>query len=244
MTIQERAYSNFTSPFPAGLQLPLVPLAPIDQPPAIFIDRDGVINQNRKEHVLSWDQFEFINGSKRALALLNTAGYRVIIITNQAQIDRGLLKAAQLDELHQRMIDEIEAAGGRVAAVYYCPHRPEANCYCRKPKPGLLLNAAEKLHLDLDSSWFIGDHLTDVEAGLAAGCKPLLVLTGRGEIAAAQWKLSQEVENSGAAWPALTATSTSLATKAAAATGFQLPIKADLLEAVEFVLAADQSKLV
>lgn len=229
MTIQETAYSNFTSPFPTELRLPLVPLAPVQQPPAIFIDRDGVINQNRQEHVQSWDQFHFIDGSKKALALLNEAGYQVIIVTNQAQIDRGLLNAAQLDELHRRMIHEIEAAGGRVTAVYYCPHRPEANCNCRKPKPGLFFNAAENLHLELANSWFIGDHVTDVEAGLAAGCKPLLVLTGRGEAAAAQWKLSQASENTDDAWSAYPTVETR--------TRFQLPIKADLLEAVEFVLA-------
>ncbi len=183
-----------------------------DQPPTIFVDRDGVINCNRPEHVLSWQDFQFEEGALEALCRLRTAGYQVIVITNQAAIERGLVSAAQIDALHDQMLDEIERHGGRVDAVLCCPHSPEARCVCRKPAPGLLLQAAQQFEVQLGQSWFIGDYLTDVQAGLSAGCKPLLVLTGRGQTALETWQQS-------------TASQT-----------IDLPVKRNLLEAVKFVL--------
>ena len=178
--------------------------------PTVFIDRDGVINHNRAEHVLHWQDFKFLEGALVALARLRQAGYRVVVITNQAAIERGLVSAHQVEQLHTRMTAEIEAAGGAVQAVLYCPHRPEAGCNCRKPRPGLLYQAAAHYRIRLNESWLIGDYLTDIEAGLAANCKPVLDLTGRGQVAWQNW--SQHPLHR------------------------PLPVKQDLLEAVNYIL--------
>ncbi len=180
----------------------------------VFVDRDGVINHNRSDHVLFWKDFTFEDGAIEALRLLNLAGYEVVVITNQAAIERGLVTAAEVDYLHSQMIEAIEEGGGRVKSVLYCPHRPEVGCFCRKPQPGMLFQAADRFQVKLHQSWLIGDHLTDIQAGLAAGCKALLVLTGRGQIALEairEQKLEQQILS-------------------------QVPIKRNLLEAVEYIL--------
>jgi D-glycero-D-manno-heptose 1,7-bisphosphate phosphatase len=152
----------------------------IHQPPAVFVDRDGVINLNRQNHVLDWEDFEFEEGALEALRLLHQAGNQVFVVTNQAAIGRGLASAAQIERLHERMLEEIQYAGGQVQAVLYCPHLPSDKCQCRKPRPGLLLHAAELYGLQLSHSWLIGDYITDIQAGIAANSRPVLVLTGRG----------------------------------------------------------------
>lgn len=146
----------------------------------VFLDRDGVINENRADHVKSWSEFRFLPGALEAIARLSRAGVRIFIITNQAIVDRGLASRATVDDLNQHMVDEIEREGGQVEAVAYCPHRPEDLCKCRKPQPGLLLSLAATYRVDLHNAVVIGDALTDMEAGLAAGCEGILVLTGRG----------------------------------------------------------------
>lgn len=153
---------------------------------AIFLDRDGVICENRPDHVKSWAEFRFLPGALPALRRLSVAPFSIVVVTNQAIVHRGMAPAAVVDEIHQRMIREIQQAGGRVDAVYYCPHRPEEGCFCRKPKPGLLFQAARDLGIRLEDSYLIGDALTDVEAALAAGCQPMLVRTGRGALYAEQ----------------------------------------------------------
>jgi D-glycero-D-manno-heptose 1,7-bisphosphate phosphatase len=147
---------------------------------AVFLDRDGVINANRADHVLRWDQFEFLHGVLRALAMLKAAGLPVIVVTNQAVVDRGVLSAAELDGLHRRMHEAIQAAGGALHDVLYCPHEASAHCACRKPRPGLFLQAAQRHAIDLEASYYVGDALTDIEAGQAAGCTCVMVRTGRG----------------------------------------------------------------
>ncbi|MEI7554289.1 HAD family hydrolase [Candidatus Chlorohelix sp.] len=151
----------------------------------IFVDRDGVINHNRVEHVLRWEDFIFEDGALEAFRLLHQHNYEVVVITNQAAIARGLVTTEQVDSLHQRMMQEIETGGGRVKSVFYCPHKPEMGCHCRKPQPGLLLKAAQVYGARLDKSWLIGDYITDIEAGVAVGCNSVLVLTGRGRAALA-----------------------------------------------------------
>lgn len=148
--------------------------------PAIFLDRDGVINRNRADHVKSWAEFEFLPGSLVALAELHRAGYQIFVITNQAIINRGMLSATQLNLIHQQMKEQVEGAGGRIEAVLYCPHRPAENCSCRKPRPGLIRQVETRFGVQAAGSWLIGDHTNDIEAGEQAGCRPLLVLTGRG----------------------------------------------------------------
>ncbi len=147
---------------------------------AVFVDRDGVICRNRRDHVKSWDEFVFLPGALDALARLSQSDLRIVIITNQAAINRRLVPAEVVEDINARMVRAIGAAGGRVDRVVYCPHRPDEQCSCRKPQPGLLLRAAEELDLDLSSSYLVGDAESDVQAGQAVGCRCYLVLTGRG----------------------------------------------------------------
>ncbi len=147
---------------------------------AVFIDRDGVICRNRNDHVKSWDEFVFLPGALEALAWLARLDLYIIVITNQAIINRHIVPVEVVEDVHARMVRAVEAAGGRIDRVMYCPHRPDEHCPCRKPQPGLLLMAAEELGLDLSRSHLIGDAETDMQAGRAAGCRRYLVLTGRG----------------------------------------------------------------
>jgi D-glycero-D-manno-heptose 1,7-bisphosphate phosphatase len=147
---------------------------------AVFLDRDGVLNVNLDAHVRSWAEFRFIDGALAAVRRLHEAGWPLVVVTNQAAIGRGLTSAEAVAEIHDRMGAAIRAAGGAVARVEHCPHRPEESCDCRKPKPGMLERGARAVGASLAESYFVGDHLTDVEAALAAGCRPILVRTGRG----------------------------------------------------------------
>jgi len=147
---------------------------------AVFIDRDGVINENRADHVKSWAEFRFIAGALEALARLSRAGVRVFVVSNQAIVGRGIVPAETVDAIHQAMISEIEQAGGHIEAVAYCPHQTDDACGCRKPHPGLLLGLARAHGIDLRHALMIGDALTDMQAAEAAGCAGVLVLTGRG----------------------------------------------------------------
>jgi D-glycero-D-manno-heptose 1,7-bisphosphate phosphatase len=165
------------------MEPPMEPvLRPIEEPfkPAIFLDRDGVINHNRAAHVKSWAEFEFLPGVLQALRRLAQLGWPVVVISNQAAIGRGLVSQEAVNEIHCRMIQMVTAAGGHIDAVFYCPHRPEDGCLCRKPNPGLLLQAADELHLNLARSFLVGDAASDIDAASAVRCQPILVQTGRG----------------------------------------------------------------
>jgi histidinol-phosphate phosphatase family protein len=142
---------------------------------AIFIDRDGVINYNRNDYVKSWNEFRFIPGAKEAIKRINDSKILLIVITNQSPIGRGIFPTSTLHEIHTKMLNELNKAGARIDAIYYCPHHPEDNCDCRKPKPGLILRAAHDFYIDLKNSWMVGDSDTDLEAGSAAGCKTIKV---------------------------------------------------------------------
>ena len=143
--------------------------------PAVFLDRDGVINQRRADYVKSWSEFEFLPGALEALARLAGTEAVVIVITNQSAVGRGLVSAAELHQIHRRMMDEVAAAGGRIERVYACIHTPEDRCACRKPAAALLLQASLELDVCLTESVMIGDSLSDVRAGQAAGCLPILL---------------------------------------------------------------------
>lgn len=146
----------------------------------IFLDRDGVINENRADYVKSWAEFRFLPGAKEAIAMLTGAGHRLIVCTNQAGIAGGTIAREAVEDIHYRMLEEIAWAGGMIEKVYYCPHAKDVGCGCRKPRPGMLLRAQGELGLDLEDAVFIGDSMTDVRAGLAAGVRTILVLTGLG----------------------------------------------------------------
>lgn len=154
--------------------------------PAVFLDRDGVINENVDgDYVRAWEGFRFLPGSLEAIARLTAAGWPVVVVTNQQGIGKGLMEASVLDAIHARMLEAVSAAGGQISAVRYCPHLEALACACRKPKPGLLTQAASDLGLDLSASVLIGDALSDIDAALAAGCHAVLVRTGRGATSAA-----------------------------------------------------------
>ena len=148
--------------------------------PALFLDRDGVIIENRADYVKSIAEVEFIPQALEALARLATRGHHTVIVTNQSAIGRGLLTQATLDAIHAYVLEHITAAGGRIDGIYVCPHHPAEQCECRKPAPGLFLRAAHELDIDLSASVMIGDNLTDVLAAQAVGAKPILVSTGLG----------------------------------------------------------------
>jgi D-glycero-D-manno-heptose 1,7-bisphosphate phosphatase len=149
--------------------------------PAIVLDRDGVLNRKpaRAEYVRSWDDWEWLPGALEALRLLREAGYRVIVVSNQAGIAREAMSEADLQTIHARMSSEAERAGGRIDAVYHCPHGWDDGCECRKPKPGMLFRAQKEHHLDLSRTWFIGDDERDMLAADAAECRSALVTPSR-----------------------------------------------------------------
>ena len=146
----------------------------------IILDRDGVINHDSDDYIKSPDEWVSIPGSLEAIARLCRADYRVVVITNQSGISRGLYSLNTLNKMHQKMIDELHVFGGEVNAVFFCPHTDEANCECRKPKPGLFLNLAERLQCDLKNVYAVGDSIRDLQAAFSAGATPILVRTGKG----------------------------------------------------------------
>ena len=142
----------------------------------VFLDRDGVINRLRQgDYVKSWSEFEFLPTAIPAIRCLSQAGCRLIIVTNQAGVSKGIVSPEVLETIHQKMVIEIENGGGRIDAMYYCPHRDEDNCRCRKPKPGLLEQAIREHTVDPISRFLVGDSLRDIVAGQAVGCKTCLV---------------------------------------------------------------------
>ena len=146
---------------------------------AVFLDRDGVINQRPPEgdYITRWEDFHFLPGVAEGIALLNHAGFSVIVVTNQRCVAKGQLSEADLHQMHEKMSDDLARAGARIDATFYCPHDIEPRCDCRKPAPGMLLSAARLHEIDLRASWMIGDSDNDVEAGHSAGCKTARVIT-------------------------------------------------------------------
>ncbi len=160
--------------------------------PAVFLDRDGVIIKNRPTYVRTWDDVEILPDVLPALAQMTTRPYKNVIITNQSAVARGLISLRAAEKINQRLTDAIKKAGGRIDGIFMCPHKPDNNCECRKPRPGLIFQAADTLTLDLKRSILIGDALTDLQAGLNAGVgKIALVLTGRGLQQAKSVKVQQ-----------------------------------------------------
>jgi D-glycero-D-manno-heptose 1,7-bisphosphate phosphatase len=137
--------------------------------------------ENRPDYVRSWQDLVPLPGALESLVRLSALPLRIVIVTNQSAVGRGLLPLATAHEINHRLVDQVVAAGGRIDGVYLCPHLPGSGCACRKPAPGLILQAATELHLDLPSSVLIGDAVTDIQAGRAAGVGRLaLVRTGLG----------------------------------------------------------------
>lgn len=178
---------------------------------AIFLDRDGVLIENRPDYVKAWEEVEIFPHTFAALRKLAQTGWPIILITNQSAVGRGIITSAWVDEVHRRLIAEIDANGGRIDAVYFCPHHPQEHCVCRKPLPGMLRQAAREWDLDLTASFLVGDAVSDIETVRAVGGQGILVRTGRG--AEQVDLLGKEIGD------------------------WNIPIVADLDEAADYVLA-------
>lgn len=148
----------------------------------VFLDRDGVINQDSREYITEPSEFDFIPGSRRAVARLNRFGFDIIVITNQSIIGRNMATLQTLDRIFDKMCQGVAAAGGRILDIFFCPHTPDDGCDCRKPSPGLIFRAKKRYDIDLSRSVFVGDSVKDIEAARNAGCgKTVLVATGNGK---------------------------------------------------------------
>jgi len=148
----------------------------------VILDRDGVINQDSDHYIKSPEEWIPIEGSLKAIARLNHAGYRVYIATNQSGLGRGLFRIETLHAIHQKMVEAIEAHGGHVEAILFCPHTPEEHCDCRKPNAGLLLEIAKRANQNLKDVPVIGDSFRDIQAAWAVNATPILVKTGKGQL--------------------------------------------------------------
>lgn len=146
----------------------------------VLLDRDGVINRDSDQFIKSPEEWQALPGSLEAIALLNAKGYKVVVITNQSGLARGLFDQAMLDLIHAKMHRMAAAKGATIESVYYCPHGPDNHCDCRKPKPGLLQAFAADTGANLKAMPVIGDSLRDIEAAEAVGAQPILVKTGKG----------------------------------------------------------------
>ena len=178
----------------------------------VILDRDGVINHDSVHYIKSPAEWKPLPGSLEAIARLNQAGYRVVVATNQSGVGRGLFDMDTLNAIHEKMHRAVQGAGGRIDAIFYCPHAPDANCGCRKPKPGLFERIAACYNIDLANVYAIGDTLRDVKAAVAAGARPLLVRTGKPE--------SQPADGE---WPA------------------EVPLYDDLSAAVDFIVSSKRT---
>jgi histidinol-phosphate phosphatase family protein len=155
---------------------------------AVFLDRDGVINQSppAKGFITSVDMFAFLPGAVDAIGRLTARGWLVFVVTNQSCIAKGLASAGAIEEIHEQLHRVVVAAGGRIDRIYLCPHDDHDACACRKPKPGMLLQAAADFDLNLAESWMVGDSDSDMRAGLSAGCKTVLLGSAPGSQATLQ----------------------------------------------------------
>lgn len=147
----------------------------------IILDRDGVINEDSDDYIKSPEEWVPIPGSLEAIARLTRAGYRIAVATNQSGLARGLFDRDALQRIHDKMRGAVAAAGGEIAAIFFCPHGPDDGCACRKPQPGLLRDIGAHFHVDLGGVSAVGDSLRDVQAAQAVGARPILVRTGKGE---------------------------------------------------------------
>ncbi|AZZ89664.1 D-glycero-beta-D-manno-heptose 1,7-bisphosphate 7-phosphatase [Hahella sp. KA22] len=147
----------------------------------LILDRDGVINEDSDDYIKSEQEWRPIPGSIEAIAALSAAGFTVAVATNQSGLGRGYFDEAELGRMHAKLLDLVAQHGGAIAAIAFCPHVPDDECDCRKPKPGLVRSIEEQTGLSAAGAWFVGDNVGDIGAARAAGCQPVLVKTGKGE---------------------------------------------------------------
>ncbi len=149
--------------------------------PYLILDRDGVINEDSDDYIKSPAEWKAVPGSLKAIARANRAGYRVIVVTNQSGLARGLFDIDALNAIHLKMHKKLAKVGGKLEAILFCPHGPDDHCDCRKPLPGMLHQIRDRLNISLEKVSVVGDSYRDLEAARAAGAKPVLVRTGKGE---------------------------------------------------------------
>lgn len=159
----------------------------------VILDRDGVINYDSATFIKNPAEWIPISGSLEAIAILNQSGYRVAVATNQSGIARGLFDMAALNAIHDKMHRALSQVGGRVDALFYCPHAADDHCDCRKPKTGMIEDISRRFSIELNHVYAVGDALRDMQAFSNAGCKPILVRTGKGEETLAQGQLPPNV---------------------------------------------------
>ena len=159
----------------------------------IILDRDGVINHDSADYIKTPEEWLPLDGSLEAIAALDRAGFKVAVITNQSGVGRGLLSEATLEQIHSKMLEAIGRAGGSIAGIYYCPHRPDEGCHCRKPATGMLMKLEKDLGFPLTGTPLIGDTAADMELAQRVGARPILVRTGYGAEASAELCASVEV---------------------------------------------------
>jgi D-glycero-D-manno-heptose 1,7-bisphosphate phosphatase len=155
----------------------------------VILDRDGTINHDSDQFIKSPEEFRPIAGSLQAIARLTQADYRIVVATNQSGIARGLLDARTLFAIHEALNRALAQLGGRIDAFFFCPHKAEDRCACRKPQPGMLLEVARRFNVGLGKAYMVGDGQRDLEAAAAAGAMPVLVLTGKGRETQAEDRL-------------------------------------------------------
>jgi len=161
----------------------------------IILDRDGVINQDSPDFIKSPEEWIPIDGSLEAIGRLSQAGYEVVILTNQSGIGRGLISPDMLSQIHVRMLDYIQQHGGKIQIILFCPHHPDDECDCRKPKTGLYKELTKRLNIDLAGTYSVGDSLRDLVAAKSAGASPILVKTGNGRKTVKELKNSRANKN-------------------------------------------------
>lgn len=159
----------------------------------VILDRDGVINYDSDEYIKSPEEWIPIPGSLEAIARLHREGIRVVVATNQSGVGRGLFDMDMLARIHAKMLDTVRAKGGEIDAIFFCPHKPEDNCGCRKPQPGLFQEITERLKVNLNGVYAVGDSERDVVAARLASARPVLVRTGKGKRALKKSKALADV---------------------------------------------------
>lgn len=160
----------------------------------VILDRDGTINEDSDAHIKSPSEWRPIEGSLEAIARLTHAGYRLVVATNQSGIARGLFDTSTLIAIHDRLQQAAAQSGGRINAFFFCPHAADSACECRKPRPGMLLEIARRFNVSIADVYMVGDAQRDLEAAAAAGARPVLVLTGKGEKTKSEGRLPPGTE--------------------------------------------------
>jgi D-glycero-D-manno-heptose 1,7-bisphosphate phosphatase len=151
----------------------------------IILDRDGTINEDSDDYIKSPDEWIPVPGSIEAIGRLSRAGYRVVVVTNQSGVGRGYYDMDMLNRIHNKLMDAVREQGGQIAGIFFCPHKPEDDCDCRKPRAGLFEEIAQRMNTSLGGVYAVGDSERDIVAATAGGASPVLVRTGKGERALA-----------------------------------------------------------